>query len=600
MIRMQSIINNNAFVGSVVHRKGAALLVVLFIVMAITILSLGFLSRSDVELACGRNMALRSQIDYLAESGLEHARGLILNPQDAASEYWTGDTAQQLVAGSDEYYDLDVVRDDSDPTDRCNYTIDCNAYRMDGGERIGLSEVTAQLRIDPCIALWVGTDVAVWNGMTVNGDVFCNGAIANSGAIDGDAFADSLSGSSITGQLKSVGDLSLVWPRVTVSDFITNYATQSISSGTVSGQTFGPYNPVRVCYRNGNLILAGNVRIEGMLIVDGDLLVQGNRNVVTATKKCPALLVTGDLIVGSGGDFDVTGLAVVDGNVHINAGAANLSVLGGLFIRGECVETVGDASGHGNTGVIYGNPTWQPSGGQINGALRFDGQNDVVQDTSAGSYLNGLSGITFTAWIKSNVTNQDRDIMFTRTPTGADQELGIRYDYSGASGGGVQGIKASIRTTSGFTQIESSSYAQATSWQHLALTWENDPNDSLLKLYINGTPDTLRYDMGPVYGTTAGVEKLMIGCGTKNCYWDGYIDDVRFYNRSLDAGEINVVRGGGAVAGLICHWRLDESGSHIAVTAAPAKAAVEVWSSTGDTQKWGQAAGAFFRSIERK
>ncbi|MBA7693960.1 hypothetical protein ES703_102560 [subsurface metagenome] len=69
------------------NKRGAALLVVLFIVMAITILSLGFLSRSDVELACGGNMILRTQMDYLAESGLEHAKGLILNPQDVDSEY---------------------------------------------------------------------------------------------------------------------------------------------------------------------------------------------------------------------------------------------------------------------------------------------------------------------------------------------------------------------------------------------------------------------------------------------------------------------------------------------------------------------------------
>lgn len=582
------------------NRKGAALLVVLFIVMAVTILSLGFLSRSDVELACGRNMNLRTQIDYLAESGLEHARGLILNPQDVASEYWTGDTGQQLVAGSDEYYDIEIVRDDSDPTDRCNYTIDCNAYWMEDGERIGRSEVTAELRLDPCISLWIGTDATVWNGIVVNGDVYSNGLLTNSGTIDGDAFADSLSGNGITGQLKSVTDLSLDWPRVTVSDFTTNYATQTISSGTLSGQTYGPYNPVRVCYRNGNLILAGDVRIEGMLIVNGDLLVQGNRNIVTAAKKCPALLVTGDLIVGSGGDFDVEGLAVIDDDLQVNAGSGNLSVLGGLFVQDELVQIIGDASGYGNTGVIYGNPTWRPSGGQINGALRFDGIDDVVQDTSAGSYLNGLSGITFTAWVKSDVTNQDRDIMFTRTPTGSDQELGIRYDRTGASGGGVRGIKASLQTTSGFTQIESSSSVQTTSWQHLALTWENDPNDSQLKLYINGALNALRYDMGPVYGTTAGSQKFMIGCGTKNSYWDGSIDDVRVYSRSLDASEINVVRAGGAVAGLICHWRLDESGSNITVTAAPAKAAVEVWSSIGNAQKWGQASGAFYKSIERK
>jgi len=123
-------------------RRGAALLVVLLVIMAITIVSLGFLSRSDIELACGQNMVLRTQMDYLAESGLEHARGLILHPQDIDSEYWPGATAQQLLADSDDYYDVEVVRDDSDPTDRCNYVIDCDSYRLEAGERIGRSSVS--------------------------------------------------------------------------------------------------------------------------------------------------------------------------------------------------------------------------------------------------------------------------------------------------------------------------------------------------------------------------------------------------------------------------------------------------------------------------
>jgi hypothetical protein len=106
--------------------------------------------------------------------------------------------------------------------------------------------------------------------------------------------------------------------------------------------------------------------------------------------------------------------------------------------------------------------------------------------------------------------------------------------------------------------------------------------------------------MGPVYGTITGVQKLMFGCGTKNKYWDGLIDDVRIYNRSLDSSEVDVVRAGGSVSGLICHWGLDERGSRISVTAAPMKTAIQIWSETAEVRKWGQAAGAFFRRIERK
>jgi len=38
----------------------------------------------------------------------------------------------------------------------------------------------------------------------------------------------------------------------------------------------------------------------------------------------------------------------------------------------------------------------------------------------------------------------------------------------------------------------------------------------------------------------------------------------------------------------------------VTITAAPSKTAVVVWSQTGQRQYWGQAAGAFFRSIQRK
>ena len=88
-------------------RRGSVLIVVLGIVMAVTILSLAFLSRSDTELACGQNMAMRVKTDHIADSGLEHARGLILNPQEVDAEYWTGDSTQQIDT-DDFYYDVSV------------------------------------------------------------------------------------------------------------------------------------------------------------------------------------------------------------------------------------------------------------------------------------------------------------------------------------------------------------------------------------------------------------------------------------------------------------------------------------------------------------
>ena len=151
-------------------KHGSALLVVLFVVMAITIISLGFLTRSDVELACGSNMGLRVKMDYLAESGLEHARGLILNPEGTDTDelgYWSGAVRQQLVGG-DDYYDISVVRDDVNSTSQwVHYLITCSAYKEKGGEKVGQRNLSAVLRVQRTedVLLMVVVDPCNLNGL---------------------------------------------------------------------------------------------------------------------------------------------------------------------------------------------------------------------------------------------------------------------------------------------------------------------------------------------------------------------------------------------------------------------------------------------------
>jgi len=578
--------------------------VVLFVVMVITITSLAFLSESNVELACGQNMKLRTEMDYTVESGLEHARGLLMSPQDVASEYWTGDVAQQ-IGGGDDYYDLAIVRDDSDPTDRCNYIIDCNSYRLRGGQKIGRSDIRAELRLDPCIAFWVWSSTKVSRRVTIDGDVYSAGYLASAATIHGDVFAGrTVSGTGIEGRSNQwVAEAPVGWPGIEVGDYSSTYY---IGGGTYTPEIVGTYshpvgafnpspgNPGGIRYRNGDMSLPGDISINGCVVVNGNLRINGS-NTITAVKNFPALLVNGDLIIAPGGVLNVGGLADVGDDVLISSGAGVLDVTGGLFVRDGFFETVVDSSGNGHDGTMCGDLAWQPSAGRTGGAIEFDGSHDTVEDSAAGGYLNGLSAITVSLWVKSDVTYQDRGIMFSRNPTDDDSDLGIRYDKAGAYGGGVRVIKASIRATSGYTQIESTSNVQTTSWQHLALVWKSGTS---LKLYINGVQNPLTYNSGIVSGTVSGVSKLMLGLDTKGTYWDGKIDDLRIYNRALDPNQIYPPVDG--LSGLLTHWRLDEGGCDVDITAEPCKAAIMTWSSEGVADKWEQVGGAFFRSIRRQ
>jgi len=561
-----------------INRRGAALLVVLFVVMVATILSLGFLSRSDVELACGENMILWTQMGYLVESGLEHAKGLILNPQDVGSEYWAGDVRQQLVAGTDDYYDANVVK-----LGECNYQITCDAYREKNGEKVGRSSLEAELRLDPCIAYWAGTDATIWQGITIAGDVDCNGVLTNNGAIDGDVFANGFSGNVPLGQQKPLADISLQWPPVTVADFMSHYSVQAIGA-SLSDDTFGPYNPVRVCYRgSGNVELNSNVQIYGMLAVEGNLTIRGDGNVITAAKNLPALLVTGDLKVENGGGLDVDGLAVVEGEVQISAGPANFNIIGGLFTKNGIVETTADSSGNGNTATLYNCPTWQ-SGGQVGGALEFDGIDDYVQTSDDPNKLQLTGDYTMAVWIKATTTQKDWAAIFSKCNTdGSVNYWTLQFDN-------VSPKKLIIHqpTASWDTGIRLDVVAGA--WHHIRVVRSGD----MMTSYLDGNEmHSNVWNVNPGSGTghlNIGVDRTAL----PSHVYGGLIDDIRIYDRAPDANEtypsVNPVG----------HWKLDEDGgSNVSITAAPSRTAIVVWPS-GVAENWGSAAGAFFRSIKRK
>ena len=335
-------------IGSKNSRPGVAILVVLFVIIFATVISLGFIARSDVELAFGNNMVLRMEMDYLAESGLAHAKALITNPQDAdtaAKGYWAGDTDLQIEEG-DDYYELGITRDDSDPT-RCTYDIQCLAYRLDGIEKTAQSYLNARLRLDPCIAYWAGADTPVSIQTTVHGDVYCSGNLTNNGTINGDVFAsgtitDSGSGTVLGQKNESVSTAPIEPPNFQIDDFSPQYYFwDEINKVYVAHTPEFPApgddieigtDPAGVIVYNGQLILNQDVLINGTLIVNGDLILNGNSLTITSEKNFPALVVNGDPNVASG-RLTVTGLVQVD-NMYVGAAAGDITITGALVGQG--------------------------------------------------------------------------------------------------------------------------------------------------------------------------------------------------------------------------------------------------------------------------
>lgn len=543
-------------------RKGVALLLVLGIIMAITLLSLGFIARCDLELASGHNMAVRTELDQVAMSALEHARGLLLNPQDAEGPFWTGGTMLQLDPNTDDFYDVTVV---ADPSDECTFDVTCEAYRLGGGEKVAARALSAVVRLDPAIGIWCGTDLSFRATWSVIGDVYTPGTFTNLGAAGtagSDLFAGGLSGG-IVGTYKGAGSLALTWPPVTASYSHPDYVTSSIGPGTVSAVSD---SSPKIWRCGGDLTLSGAVVINGMLLVEGDLVIKGSGARLTAAKNLPAVYVTGNLILHGATSLQIEGLVCVDGDVLVGHGT-KAQIRGALFAAGEISEAAIDSAGFPNEAILRNIPTWPG-----NGLLELDGEDQYVQTLDDETTLQLTGDYTLMVWLKPElVQNPWAGVLCKTDPTGSVNHWVLQFDESASRLIVLHGTTAT-RWDTGITLADFADGGHGVSVIRRGIN---------MKSYL----DWVERASGTL-STSPGIGKGHLNIGadrTGDNVFKGQLDDVSVYNG----------------ASLIGRWTFYSSGSELSVVASPTKAAISTWAS-GTREDWSPAGGAFFRSIDSR
>ncbi len=187
--------------------------------------------------------------------------------------------------------------------------------------------------------------------------------------------------------------------------------------------------------------------------------------------------------------------------------------------------TASDSSGNGNDGTIVGNPTWQPTGGRVGGALDFDGRSYVKVDQATN--LNFAPGsFSVSTWV------------YPREVSGRPQAL-VEYDRTTTSGNRF-GLWI---TTNGRFQFRVGG-TTATAQQSLKsgawylVTGIYDSSTRQLSLYVNGQLDRTA-GLSSGYGTPT-VAQLTIGVrGTEDTeFFNGLLDDMRLYGAALTAENI--------------------------------------------------------------
>ena len=191
--------------------------------------------------------------------------------------------------------------------------------------------------------------------------------------------------------------------------------------------------------------------------------------------------------------------------------------------------------------------------------LWFDGVDDYV-DVVGYTGISGPDSRTVSAWIRT-ASNQYGQILSWGSCVDGQKWM-FRTEPDGTLGVGVWG---------GY--IKTSQTVNDNRCHHVAAVLSNDgdPDVSEIQLYIDGVLETSPYASNNRQIQTSDIESMLIGSrlntdGVSHLdYFDGFIGDVRIYNRALSSTEVDQLASGTEVAtGLDAHWPLDELSFNIA------------------------------------
>lgn len=201
-----------------------------------------------------------------------------------------------------------------------------------------------------------------------------------------------------------------------------------------------------------------------------------------------------------------------------------------------------DSSTNGNTGTLTNMEDpgdWTT--GQIGGALDFDGTNEYVTlaDPASGVLdFDAGTHYTLSGWFNRDTFTTDDVIMAKRNGTGTSHEGYIVYVDDSTD-------KLTFEVCNDCSlfgneyQLESVSTFTATGWHHFAVVWD-DSGASNTKLYINGVAEaaTATGTFSSI-GSIANSLDFRIGAESDNgSPFDGKLDEMRVYSRSLSADEV--------------------------------------------------------------
>ena len=230
---------------------------------------------------------------------------------------------------------------------------------------------------------------------------------------------------------------------------------------------------------------------------------------------------------------------------------------------------VGDSSGSANNGTLHEAPNWDPPADPdtfwtASPIWGYDHYNPVGRSShvviNPSVSINNLQKMTLSAW--ANLTDYgpwqcprifDKDRNQTLSAAWLLEMCGPAY---GTGNVGTLGTRQNFTDGSQGSWYTPEGYLTTGTWQHVLMTYDRTSISNVPIFYVNGVlAPTVTYS-SPVGGTPKddsgiplwlGGQRYISSNNQVRAVWNGYLDDVKIYNRIVTAAEIPILAGTSSV-----------------------------------------------------
>lgn len=214
--------------------------------------------------------------------------------------------------------------------------------------------------------------------------------------------------------------------------------------------------------------------------------------------------------------------------------------------------TANNVGSLGNSGSTYtgtltnmSSPATSTSGWTNNGkfgkGLLFDGTNDRV-DYSDMTILEGISQATWSMWVNPTSLSTSQGILVKANNASTAQSWAIMTDASDSTA-------VRVRIATGGTDVSTYGVTPTGAlangrWTHIEAVFDGTgaANTDRLKIYINGTPQTLSFT-GTIPSTLQATTSIMRFSGWSDAggsYFNGAMDELKIYTQSLTESQVKM------------------------------------------------------------